>query len=76
MYAFVKQQLYGTQFDWDHNGELNPNPFDDLVKVNQRRKSLGLNTLEEQTLIKRKQTANENQSPPTDLEQRRQENVE
>lgn len=46
-----KPQLYGTQFDWDNNGELSPNDFDDIKKVNQRRKSIGLNTLEEQTEI-------------------------
>ena len=28
-----KPQLYGTQFDWDDNGELSPNLFDDLSKV-------------------------------------------
>ena len=66
-------QLYGTQFDWDENGTLNPNPFDDLTKVNQRRKSIGLNTLEEQTAIIRRQAKNENHLPPADLEKRRQE---
>lgn len=49
-----KPQLYGTQFDWDKNGKLSPNNFDDLTKVNQRRKSIGLNSLEEQTDIIRK----------------------
>ncbi len=68
-----KPQRYGTQFDWDKNGELSPNPFDDLTKVNQRRKSIGLNTLEEQTEIIRRQAKNENQSPPTDFEKRRKE---
>ena len=68
-----KPQLYGTQFDWDKNGELSPNLFDDSTKVNQRRKSIGLNTLEEQTEIIRRQAKNENQSPPTDFEKRRQE---
>ena len=68
-----KPQHYGTQFDWDKNGELSPNPFDDLTKVNQRRKSIGLNTLEEQIEIIRIQTKNENQLPPTDFEKRRQE---
>lgn len=67
-----KPQLYGTQFDWDKNGKLSPNNFDDLTKVNQRRKSIRLNSLEEQTDIIRKQAENENQSPPTDFEQRRQ----
>jgi len=66
-----KLQLYGTQFDWDENGALNPNNFDDLSKVNQRRKSIGLNTLEEQTIIIRQQAKNEQQSPPTDFEKRK-----
>lgn len=63
-------QLYGTQFDWDAGGEMNPNPFDDLEKVNFRRKTIGLNSLEEQTEIIRKQVFRENQKPPTDLKER------
>jgi hypothetical protein len=68
-----KPQLYGTQFDWDENGNLSPNPFDDLNKVNERRKSIGLNTIEEQTEIIRVQVKSENQSPPKDFEKRKQE---
>lgn len=68
-----KLQLYGTQFDWDENGNLCPNPFDDLTKVNARRKSIGLNTIEEQTEIIRRQAENENQLPPTDFEKRKRE---
>ncbi|MDJ1471086.1 DUF6624 domain-containing protein [Xanthocytophaga flava] len=68
-----KPQLYGTQFDWDEHGELSPNPFDDLIQVNQRRKSIGLNTVEEQTLIIRRQAKEENQSPPKDFEKRKRE---
>lgn len=68
-----KPQQYGTQFDWDENGELSPILFDDLTKVNQRRKFIGLNSLEEQTDIIRKQAKNENQSPPTDFEKRKRE---
>jgi len=63
-------QLYGTQFDWDAGGEMNPNPFDDLEKVNRRRKTIGLNLLEEQTEIIRKQMIAENQKPPADLKER------
>lgn len=66
-----KPQLYGTQFDWDENGILSPNVFDDLTKVNERRESIGLNTLEAQTAILRKQVAHENQTPPADFEQRK-----
>lgn len=66
-----KTQLYGTQFDWDEKGELSPQPIDDLTKVNQRRKSIGLNTLEEQTEIIRKQAKKENELPPEDADARK-----
>ena len=66
-----RPQRYGTQFDWDENGKLNPQPFDDLTKVNQRRKAIGLNTLEIQTKTIRRQAKIENQSPPLDFEKRR-----
>jgi hypothetical protein len=67
-----KPQLYGTQFDWDEKGELSPNIFDDLKKVNERRKSIGFNTLEEQTEIMRNQAKTDNQLPPKDFEKRKQ----
>jgi len=66
-----KPQRYGTQFDWDENGVLSPNPADDLNEVNQRRKSIGLNTLAEQTEIIRRNAKEENHSPPVDLAERR-----
>lgn len=66
-----KPQHYGTQFDWDENGTLNPNTFDDLTKVNQRRKSVGFNTLEEQTKIIRNQAKQENHFPPVNFEKRK-----
>jgi len=68
-----KPQLFGTQFDWDENGELSPNEFDDLTKVNQRRKLIGMNTLEEQTEIIRRQAKKENQTAPKDFEKRKEE---
>lgn len=67
-----KPQHYGTQFDWDENGELSPNIFDDLRKVNQRRKRLGLNTLEAQTASIRREAKKENHSAPIDFEKRKQ----
>lgn len=67
-----KLQLYGTQFDWDENGYLSPNPIDDRVTVNERRKIFGLNTLEEQTEIMRRQVKKEKQTPPIALEKRKQ----
>lgn len=68
-----KPQLYGTQFDWDENGKLSPNHFDDLAKVNQRRKSIGFNSLEEQIDMMRIQARNEKQTPPKNFEKRKEE---
>lgn len=69
-------QLYGTQFDWDEKGNLSPNLFDDLQMVNQRRQSIGLNSLEEQTEMIRNRIIQENQLPPEDFEKRKQEAFE
>ncbi len=66
-----KRQSYGTQFDWDENGVLSPQPFDDLDQVNQRRKSIGLNSLAAQTEIIRRQAEKENESRPADFEKRK-----
>ena len=63
-------QLYGTQFDWNENGEMSPKLFDDLEKVNERRKSVGLNSLQEQIEIIKKQVLRENQKPPANLKER------
>lgn len=67
-----RPQLYGTQFDWDENGEMNPQPYDNIVKVNQRRKAVNLNTLEEQIEIMQQRVITENQRPPKDFEERKQ----
>jgi hypothetical protein len=66
-----KPQLYGTQFDWDENNTMSPQFYDDLSKVNKRRNSLGLNTLEEQIIVMRLQANRENLKPPKDFEKRR-----
>lgn len=66
-----RPQLYGTQFDWDSAGKLSPQVYDDLVEVNKRRKSIGWNSLEEQTQIIRSQAQRDNNHCPTDLESRR-----
>ena len=66
-----EKQIYGTQFDWDDNNEMSPNNIQDVSKVNELRKSIGLNTIEEQTKLIRKRVADENQSPPPDRKKRR-----
>lgn len=68
-----KPQLYGTQFDWDEHGKLSPNLYDDVLKVNERRQAIGLNTLQEQTQLIRANAKQENLLAPKDLEQRKKE---
>ena len=68
-----RPQSYGTQFDWDINGEISPQEYDNTDKVNERRKSLGLRSLEEQTEVLREQVKKENQEPPTNFDQRKKE---
>lgn len=51
---------------------MNPNAFNDLKKINQRRNSIGLNTLQEQTDVIRHRVQTENQTPPRDLNKRKQ----
>lgn len=68
-----RPQPYGTQFDWDENGTLSPNKYDDISFVNERRASLGLNSLEEQIILMRARTRKENQSLPLDLAKRKEE---
>jgi len=67
-----KLQSYGTQFDWDDNGELSPHPYDDTERVNCRRKLLGLNTLQEQTSSIRIRAQNENDRAPSNREKKQQ----
>lgn len=66
-----KPQLYGTQFDWDKNGLMSPQYFENETKVNNRRKELDLSTINEQTTLMRLQVANEQQKVPEDFEERK-----
>jgi len=59
-------QLFGTQYDWDEDGNQSLQEIDDHSKVNQRRKTIGLNTIEAQTALIRERVQQENQTPPTD----------
>ncbi|MBE7176341.1 MAG: hypothetical protein INR69_08070 [Mucilaginibacter polytrichastri] len=68
-----RPQRYGTQFDWDAQGDMSPLPCDDESRVNERRKRIGLNTLEEQTAIIRQRVAEEDQQPPDEPARRKQE---
>jgi hypothetical protein len=64
-----KPQIYGSQFQPDKNGQLNPYQIEDPELVNDRRLAVGLNTIEERTAELRAQRARENIPTPPDLEE-------
>jgi len=66
-----RPQLYGTQFDWDEFGKLSPQAFADEARVNERRQTIGLNTLAEQTQLMRERVEAENEVPPLDYDKRK-----
>jgi len=68
-----KRQRYGTQFDWDEDGLLNPLPIDDETNVNKRRSEVGLVPLAEDIRRKRQRAAEEGERPPHDWHGRQQE---
>jgi hypothetical protein len=68
-----RPQLYGTQFDWDSNGRLSPVPIEDPEHVNERRRSIGLDTIEHRTQRMREDAGMENAMPPRDYGMRQRE---
>jgi hypothetical protein len=66
-----RAQLYGTQFHWDENGEMNPWPIEDPEHVDERRSKVGLNSISERTLEIREQAAREGDKPPQNPEEER-----
>jgi hypothetical protein len=63
-----RMQLYGTSFDWDDSGVMNPYPpIEEKESVDERRSAMGLSPLEEE--IARHRATNE--SPPANLKERR-----
>lgn len=64
-----RPQIYGTQFDWDGNGELNPWPIEDPEHVDERRQRAGLNFIADRTREIREQAAREGDTGPKDREE-------
>lgn len=58
-----KPQVYGTQFDWDDQGMMSPNPIQDPENVDTLRKNIGLPPIKESTEQIRSSVARETQSP-------------
>ncbi len=68
-----KPQPYGTQLDWDADGQLSPLPIEDPAAVDTRRQEIGLPPLEQSVLVQRAAAAQENERPPADWSARQQE---
>ena len=54
-----RRQVYGTSFDWDETGEMNPLPIENPDLVDARRAEVGLPPLVEALQRHRKQSENE-----------------
>jgi hypothetical protein len=61
-----KRQRYGTQFDWDKNGQMSPLPIEDEGNVDMRRREIGLMPLAQDTQRKRDRAIMEGERPPQD----------
>ena len=61
-----RPQRYGTQLDWDADGNLSPGEVDDPQKLAERRRAVGLLPLDEQVEDARGRAAAEQARPPAD----------
>ena len=61
-----RPQRYGTQFDWDAEGNLSPCAVEDPERVDERRRAIGLPPLAEQMEEVRSRAAAEGDGPPAD----------
>lgn len=66
-----RAQIFGTQFDWDSNGQLSPAPVRDEDTLDERRANVGLPPMAETIAHMRANAAAEGQTAPTDLAERR-----
>jgi hypothetical protein len=66
-------QRYGTQFDWDEDGVMNPRPIEDAEHVDERRRAIGLPPLAEKLAEIREATASAGDRDPADAAARRRE---
>lgn len=69
-----RPQLYGTQFDWDENGQMSPWLLKDAVKVDEYRRSVGLGPLAERLEQVRIELGGE--AKPSDFKRRQAEMLE
>lgn len=66
-----RPQTFGTQFDWDADGQLSPHPVREPAGLDDRRASVGLPPMAETIAEIRARAAAEGERPPADLAARR-----
>lgn len=66
-----KPQVYGTQFDWDAKGELNPLPIEDEANVDARRAVANLKTMADGIAQRRKEAKDAGEVAPANAAQRK-----
>ena len=66
-----REQVFGTQFDWDADGLLSPAPIAEPEGVDERRASVGLPPMAETIAHMRANAAAEGEAAPVDLAERR-----
>jgi len=71
-----KPQRYGTQYDWDRNGQMSPLPIDAPERVDERRRAVGLGPLAEDTRRRREHVAQSGEKAPADWAAREREKAE
>lgn len=63
-----RPQIYGTQLDWNEEGELVPQPIEAPAEVDKRRAEVGLVPLAESVELARQHARDEGHRPPADPE--------
>jgi hypothetical protein len=66
-----RPQTFGTQFDWDANGQLSPAPIRDEASVDERRAEIGLPPMADTIAEMRANVAAEGERAPPDHAERR-----
>lgn len=69
-----KPQQCGMFFEWDENGELVVN-VENIVQANERRKKLGLKTVEEDLLLHKNEMLQQGGGPPKDFIKHKQQEI-
>jgi hypothetical protein len=66
-----REQTFGTQFDWDANGQMSPSPVRDPATLDERRAAVGLPPIADSIAEMRARVAADGERPPADMAERR-----